>query len=73
MSSITPVTRAEKNLLSNLRCIKYLNTSEDLKTAINKTTATVKAPRYICVRKTDISASTISKTRTIRNVLYGII
>jgi hypothetical protein len=68
ISKITAITIEDKNLFSNLRCIKIRNTNDDLTAAISRAIATVRAPRYIWVINTEISVNVINPDRTIRNV-----
>jgi hypothetical protein len=49
------------------------NTKEDLTVAIRRAIATVRVPREICVRVTEVSVKVINNIRTRRNVRYGII
>jgi hypothetical protein len=70
---MTAITIEDKNLFSNLRCIKMRKTKDDLTAAINRAIATVRVPRYICVTNTETSVNVINRARTIRNVRYGII
>ena len=69
ISSTTPVTAIENILLSNFRCMKILNTNEDLIEAITSASTTVRVPRYICVRATEVSVRAISPASTRMNVL----
>jgi hypothetical protein len=66
---MTPHTALENILFSNLRCIKIARTKVDLIPAIIRAAATVKAPRDICVRVTDVRVSNINIANTYRNVL----
>jgi hypothetical protein len=69
----TAITAKEKNLFSNLRCIKTLKTKVDFITAIKRAIATVNVPSEICVTETEIKVKLIKHVKTRRNVLYGII
>jgi hypothetical protein len=62
--SITAITIEERNLFSNLRCMKMRNTNDDLTAAIRSAIATVIVPREICVRITEISVKVINSART---------
>jgi len=70
---ITAITIEDKNLFSNLRCIKIRNTNVDLTAAIRSAIATVRAPREICVINTEIRVRTINTASTVSSVRYGII
>ena len=63
-SNMTPITALENILFSNLRCIKMRNTNEDLTAAIISAITTVKVPREICVRVTEIRVKVINPART---------
>jgi hypothetical protein len=69
MIRITAITIMDSILFSNLRCIKMRKTKEDLTAAIRRAIATVRVPREICVRATEISVNTINNARTIRKDL----
>jgi hypothetical protein len=49
------------------------NTNDDLTDAIRSAIATVRVPRDICVRVTEVSVRTINSASTYRKVRYGII
>lgn len=68
MSSTTAITAMENILFSNLRCIKMRKTNVDLTAAIRRAIPTVRVPREIWVRVTEVSVNTINNTSTERNV-----
>jgi hypothetical protein len=53
--------------------MKIRNTKDDLIAAISSAIATVRVPREICVRVTEIRVKVINSARTNRKVRYGII
>jgi len=65
---ITIITITDNILFSNLRCIKILKTKVDLTDAIKRAIATVRVPREICVRTTEISVKVINTATTERSV-----
>jgi hypothetical protein len=66
---MTPDTALENILFSNLRCMKMRRTNEDLIAAIIRAMITVRVPREICVRVTDVRVSAINTASTYRKVL----
>jgi hypothetical protein len=70
--STTAITIEDKNLFSNLRCMKILNTNVDLTAAMISAIATVSVPSEIRVRVTEVNVKVINNARTYRKVRYGI-
>jgi hypothetical protein len=58
----------ENILFSNLRCIKIRKTKKDFIAAISRAMTTVRVPREICVRVTEVKVNVINPARTYRNV-----
>lgn len=61
---MTAITIEDKNLFSNLRCMKMRRTNDDLTAAIRSAIVTVKVPSEICVRVTEVSVKVINSART---------
>jgi hypothetical protein len=67
----TAATMTRRNMESNFRCMKYINTNDDFTVANNKAINTPKAPRSTETAPTESAVNTNNSPNIMPYVLYG--